>query len=162
MVQDPTTGEWRNAQPGEIPGAEDPLPPGTQTPEAEPPVQPPTPPPGDPLSTEDLFNADAPGPTISRDLFDPTAPGETLDTGLIPDLAQNPQLAEKVNDDPDMAAMLARNPGMIEQLKQDAPLSEGEPSGVTDQGFTYPSLTEPPSPEPSTPEQDHLDDYGSL
>ncbi len=48
MIQDPITGEWRNAQPGEIPGlgeggAEEPVPPGTQTPEAEPPVQPTTP-----------------------------------------------------------------------------------------------------------------------
>jgi hypothetical protein len=41
MVKDPATGEWRNAEEGEIPGlGEDQLPPGTQTPEAEPPVQP--------------------------------------------------------------------------------------------------------------------------
>ena len=46
MVKDPATGEWRNAEAGEIPGlGEDQLPPGTQTPEAEPPVQPT--PPGD-------------------------------------------------------------------------------------------------------------------
>ena len=46
MVKDPATGEWRNAQEGEIPGlGEDQVPPGTQTPEAEPPAQPT--PPGD-------------------------------------------------------------------------------------------------------------------
>jgi len=175
MVQDPITGQWRNAQPGEIPGVEgggeDQLPPVTQTPDSEPPVQPS--PPGDPMDThplfeQDLFNPDAPGPTISKDLFDSTAPGETLDTGLISDLARNPQIAEKVNDDPDMAAALARDPGMIDQLKQDAPLSEEEPSsvtepaGVTDQGFTHPSHTEQLSPEPSMPEQDHLDDHVSM
>jgi hypothetical protein len=161
-------GEDENLAKGHLPGlvAEaprvQPTPPVTQTPESEPP--PPGDPMGiDPLFEQDLFNPDAPGPTISRDLFDPTAPGETLDTGLIPDLAQNPQLAEKVNEDPDMAATLARDPGMIDQLKQDASLYEGEPSSVTDQGFlTHPSHTETPSPEPSAPEQDHLDDHVSM
>jgi hypothetical protein len=68
-----------------------------------------------------------------------------------------------------MAATLARDPGMIDQLKQeDAPLSEGhpssvpEPAGATDQGLTHPSHTEAPSPEPSRPEQDHLDDHVSM
>jgi hypothetical protein len=44
MVKDPATGQWRNAEEGEIPGlGDDPLPPASQTPEAEPPVQPTTP-----------------------------------------------------------------------------------------------------------------------
>ena len=190
MVQDPTTGEWRNAEPGEIPGAEG----GEADPNA--PLQfgntsnfQNVPEPNAPLEDrsqevpplqfgntgnlqpsqefeeailfeEDLFNPEAPGPTLSTDLFDPTAPGPTLDTGLIPELEHSPQVVEALNQDPDLAATLARDPGMIEHLKQDASLSYGERTGIvqgdggrTDQGFTDPSLTE----QEDTP--DHGFDY---
>src|SRR5215210_2033780 len=70
MLQDPATGEWRNAEPGEIPGSE-----GSEPADAS----------GSPQALSHLFDPSTPGPTVDADLFNPNAPGPTLDPRLLLD-----------------------------------------------------------------------------
>lgn len=141
MVQDPTTGEWRNAEPGEIPEpqSEDPNVPGPPhvlsnllVPNS----------PG-PTLDPDLLDPNSPGPSVTPNLLDPSAPGETIDPALLAPMAPGHTLE---------AAQVEY--GVVEPS-----LGVAEPTDVTDHhGFTDPSLTEPASPEPRAP--DHgLDDH---
>src|SRR5215210_920304 len=70
MLQDPATGEWRNAEPGEMPGSE-----GSEPADAS----------GSPQALSHLFDPSTPGPTVDADLFNPNAPGPTLDPRLLLD-----------------------------------------------------------------------------
>ena len=82
MVQDPATGEWRNAEPGEVSGPEGS---GSTTP-------------GSPHMLSNLFDPSAPGPTLDSDLFNPNAPGPTLDPALFDHNAPGPTLDPSLLD----------------------------------------------------------------
>lgn len=188
MVQDPATGEWRNAEPGEIPGVEEAAPapgddvagiPGLGVPYQDfipffPMVQDST--------TGEWRNAEPdeiPGPEGSEpnalgspqmlsNLFDPNAAGPTLDTDLFnpntPGVTLDPRLLLDSTFDPAVLDPSAPGPTLDPvQLEQGIvqPSSVAEPlASVTDQGFTDLGLTEEPAhPEPSTPgHHDHHDD----
>ncbi len=69
MVQDPTTGEWRNAEPEELDGLQ------TGDPNT----------PDSPQMLSNLLDPSAPGPTLHADLFNPSVPGPTLDPRVVLD-----------------------------------------------------------------------------
>ena len=180
MVQDPATGEWRNAETGELDG---PHSGDSNTP-------------GSPQMLSNLLDPSAPGPTLDPNLFNPNVPGPTIDPRLLldPDSAGptlDPALLDLSAPGPtiDPALLDPNSPGPTidpaqldpdlpgptidpNQLDPSAPgetldpaqLEHGivQPSGVeyspaggANQGFTDPILTEPAHPEPSTLGHDH-------
>ena len=188
MVQDPTTGEWRNAEPGELEGSQsgDPNTPGS--PQMLSNLLDPSAP--GPTLDADLFNPSAPGPTLdSRLLLDPDSPGPNIDPALLDPLAPGPTLDPSLLDpnapgptvepslldpsapgesiDPSLLDPSASGPTLdLAQLEQGIGEPSGggvaEPVGLTDhQGFTDPSLTELGHPEPTPPGHD-FDDPSAL
>jgi len=175
MVKDPATGEWRNAEAGEIPGVgEQQLPPASQTPEAEPPVQPTTPG-GD--------DGDIGGPGVPYEDYIPFWP-MTQDPAagqwrnMTPDEIEGPHSADPgfpqalsnlfapaapgPTLDPDLFNPNAPGPTLDPAQLERGNVEPGgvaEPADVTGQILTDPGLTEPSPPEPTTtPGQDHLHD----
>jgi hypothetical protein len=172
MVQDPTTGEWRNAEPGELEGSQsgDPSTPGS------------------PQMLSNLFDLSTPGPTLDPNLFNPSVPGPTLDPRVVLDSDSpgpniDPALLDPLAPGPtiDPALLDPNEPGPTVDPSLLDPLAPGEtidpaqlehgvvepsgglePASVTDHwGFTDPSLTESDHPEPSTPGHD-FDDPSAL
>jgi len=186
MLQDPATGEWRNAEPGEMPGSE-----GSEPADAS----------GSPQALSHLFDPSAPGPTVDANLFNPNAPGPTLDPRLLLDSDSSgptidPALLDLSAPGPtiDPALLDPYSPGATIDASLLDPSAPGEtidaalldpsapgptldpvqleqgilqPSdgiaeplaGVTDRGFADSSLAEEPAhPEPSTPRHDDHDD----
>jgi hypothetical protein len=159
MVQDPTTGQWRDGEPDEMLGPE-----GSE-PNA----------PASPQMLSHLFDSMAPGPTLDPDLFDPNAPGPTLDPRLLLDSdSSGPTIDPALLDA--SAPRPTIDPALLDPQSQrptldPALLKQGlaQPSGfakpmanATGHGFGDPRLTEEPAqPEPSTPRHDdHGDPLG--
>lgn len=187
MVQDPTTGEWRNAEPGELEGLQngdpntlgspqmlsnlfDPSAPG---PTLDPNLFNPSTP-GPTLDPRLLLDPDSPGPNIDPALLDPLAPGPTLDPALFDPNEPGPTVDPSLLDPStpggtiDPALLDPSTPGetidpvQLEQGGVEPGEGGAESAGVAEhRSFTDPSLTESGDPEPNTSGHD-LDDPSAL
>ena len=131
--------------------------------------------PNAPLALLNLFDPNAPGPTLDPGLFNPNAAGPTLDPALLDPNAPGPTIDPNLLDPAapgptlDPSALDPNAPGETldpNTLDSSAPgptvdPSALEPSLVEPSGVPDASLTEPPLPEPSPPDHDLHDQPGT-
>ena len=142
MVQDTTTGQWRNAEPGEFSGPE-----GSESTA-----------PGSPHMLSHLSDPSTPGPTLDPALFDHNAPGPTLDPALFDHNAPGPTIDPSLLDPAAPGPTL--NPALLDStapgptidhalLDPGAPGATINPS-VLDSNWPGPTL-DPNQLDPSAP-----------
>jgi hypothetical protein len=113
-----------------------------------------------------LFNPNAAGPTLDPALLDPNAPGPTIDPNLLDPAAPGPTLDPSALDpnapgetlDPNTLDPSAPGPTVDPSALEPSLV---EPSGVPDASLTEPPPPEPGVPEPGSPDHDLHDQPGT-